>query len=123
MADPAYLSFYLGSDTVYVFCDVLHRMGRPPYVRFLINPNTMQLVMQPYHKKEFTSFRVPKAIYENLPGKHIGFRVRSRAFCQLLAAKMGWSADRSYRIPGMVYPKYSMARFDLVEAREINAGC
>lgn len=123
MADPAYLSFYLGSDTVYVFCDVLHRMGRPPYVRFLINPNTMQMVMQPYHKKEFTSFRVPKAIYENLPGKHVGFRIRSRAFCKLLAAKMGWSADRSYRIPGMVYTKYSMARFDLVEAREINAGC
>ena len=76
MAEPAYLSFYLGSNTVYVFCSVLHRMGRPPYVRFLINPNTMQLVMQPYHKKEFTSFRVPKAIYENLPGRHAARKTR-----------------------------------------------
>lgn len=123
MAEPAYLSFYLSSDTVYVFCDVLHRIGRPPYVRFLINPNTMQLVIQPYHKKEFTSFRVPKAMYKNLPEKHVSFRIRSRAFCQLLAAKMGWNADRSYRIPGTVYSKYSIARFDLIEAREINAGC
>lgn len=123
MAEPAYLSFYLGSDTIYVFCRVLHRMGCPPYVRFLINPDTMQLVIQPYHKKEFTSFRVPKAMYEDQPEKHVSLRIRSRALCQLLAAKMGWNSDRSYRIPGMVYPKYSLARFDLVEAREINAGC
>lgn len=123
MAESAYLSFYLASDTVYVFCSVLTKMGCPTYVRFLINPDTMQLVIQPYHKKEFTSFRVPKALYKNLPGKHVSFRIRSRAFCQLLAAKMEWNADKSYRIPGTVYPEYSIARFDLTRAQEINAGC
>ena len=66
----------------------------------------MQLVIQPYHKKEFTSFRVPKMLYKNLPGKHVSFRIRSRAFCQLLAAKMEWNVDKSYRIPGMFYPEY-----------------
>ena len=123
MAEPAYLSFYLGSDTVYVFCSVLQKMGCPAYVRFLINPDTMQLVMQPYDKMGFTSFRVPKALYENPPGKHVSFRIRSRAFCRLLAAKLEWNVDKSYRIPGTVYSEYLIARFDLLEAREINAGC
>ena len=123
MAEPAYLSFYLGCDTVYVFCSVFQKMGHPAYVRFLINPDTMQLAIQPYHKKEFTSFRVPKALYKNLPGKHVSFRIRSRALCQLLAAKMEWDVDKSYRIPGAVYPEYLIARFDLTKAQEINAGC
>lgn len=119
MAEPAYLSFYLASDTVYVFCSVLQKMGRPTYVRFLINPDTMKLAMQPYHKKEFTSFRVPKALYEDLPGKHVGLRICSRAFCQLLAAKMDWDVDKSYRIPGAVYPECFIACFDLTKAKEM----
>lgn len=122
MAEPAYLSFYLGSDTIYVFYGVLQRLGRPTYVRLLINPGTMQLAMLPYHRKEFTSFRVPKALYGDPPGRRAGFRIRSRAFCQLLAAKMEWDADKSYRVPGEVYPKCFIARFDLERGREINAG-
>lgn len=121
MAEPAYLSFYLASDTVYIFCDVLRKIGRPVYTRFLINPSTMQLVVQPYHKKEFSSFRVPKALYKPPLGKQVSFRIRSRAFCQLLAAKMKWDAARSYRVPGTVYPEYSIARFDLTRAKEINS--
>lgn len=97
-------------------------MGRPAYVRFLINADTMQMVMQPYHKKEFASFRVPKALYENSQGKRVSLRIRSRAFCQLLAVKMGWDVDKAYRIPGTVYSEYPIARFDLVEAKEINVG-
>ncbi len=122
MSEPAYLSFYLGSDTIYIFCSVLKRMGRPTYVRFLIDADTMRLAMQPFHKKEFTSFRVPKALYVDRPGKHVSFRIHSRAFCQLVAVKMGWNADRSYRIPGTVYSKCSTACFDLTGAKEIHAG-
>lgn len=119
MVEPAYLSFYLASDTIYVFCDVFQKMGRPAYVRFLINPDTMQLVLQPYHQKEFASFRVPKALYAAPPKTYAGFRIRSRAFCRLLAAKMIWDGDKSYRIPGAVYSTFRTARFNLANAQEI----
>lgn len=122
MAEPAYLSFYLSTDTVYVFCGVFQKLGCPAFVRFLINPDTMQLMMQPYHKKVFTSFRVPRELYQVPSSKHTGFRIRSRAFCRLLASKMEWDVDKSYRIPGAVYTKCQLARFDLANAQEINAG-
>lgn len=93
-------------------------MGRSAYVRFLINADTMQMIMQSYHKKEFTSFRVPKTLYMDLPGKHNSLRIRSRAFCRLLAARMGWDVDKTYRVPGIVYSKCHMVRFDLVKAVE-----
>ncbi len=123
MSEPVYLSFYLSSNTVYIFCGALRKMGRPAYVRFLIDANAMRLAMQPYHKMEFTSFRVPKALYDDQPGKHVSFRIHSRAFCQLIAVKMGWDADKSYRIPGAIYSKCSTACFNLADAREIHTGC
>lgn len=123
MSEPAYLSFYLGSDTIYIFCGVLKKMGRPAYVRFLIDANAMRLAMQPYHRMEFTSFRVPKALYDDQPGKNVSFRIRSRAFCQLIAVKMGLDANKSYRIPGEIYPKCSTACFNLMDAREIHTDC
>lgn len=123
MAEAGYLSFYLSTDTVYVFRGVLQRIGCPAYVRFLVNPDTMQLVMEPYHQKEFTSFRVPKGLYKEPTESPAGFRVRSRAFCRLLAARLSWDADKSYRIPGVVYPNRAIAHFDLFKAREINTEC
>lgn len=123
MAESGYLSFYLSTDTIYVFRGVLQRTGCPAYIRFLLNPDTMQMVVEPYHKKEFTSFRVPKGLYKEPAENRAGFRIRSRAFCRLLAARLNWDASKSYRIPGVVYPNCAIARFDLLKAREINAEC
>lgn len=122
MADSTFVSFYLRYDTVHIFCDALRKIGRPEYIRFLVNENSLQMVMQAHDKKEFISFRVPKALYGHQYGTRKRMHIRSKAFCQLLAAKMGWEPTKSYRIPGIIFPSQNLVRYDLALANEIQVG-
>lgn len=90
-------------------------MGAPRYIRFLVHAEKLQIVMQTYHKKEFISFRVPKEVYS----KSGSMEVASKAFCQLVAMRLGWDISRSYRIPGIIYPAQKIVIFDLTKSIEI----
>ena len=113
------LSFYLRSNTVRVFTNALREIGEPKFIRFLINEERMEMVLQPYHKKDFQSFRVPKGLYQ--PDSTQSMRVHSQAFCRLLAMRLGWDCDESYRVPGTVIRTQRMIVFQLRHARQISS--
>jgi len=71
--------------------------------------------MQSYHKQDFISFRVPKAIFSGGGSMEIS----SKPFCRLLAMRLGWDTNKSYRIPGRYFPSQKIVRFDLASAVEI----
>lgn len=119
MSENTYISFYLRYNTVHVFVNAVREIGRPKFVRFLVNGNEMMMVMQPHYRKEIVSFRVPDSILMNSYGTHDAFQIHSKAFCQVLSGKMGWDSSCSYRIPGKIYPKQQIVRFDLKQAELI----
>lgn len=123
MAEETFISFYLRSSTIRVFNAAVRKIGQPRFIRFMINPDTMQLAMLPAVKKDFQSFRVPKGLYSS----HVGndaMQVHSQKLCRALAFQLGWELDRSYRVPGKVFEEQQIARFDLCRAsviRRINS--
>lgn len=121
MAETTYISFYLRYNRIHIFCKALRDVGKPEYVRLLINADHMRLVMQSYHKKDFRSFRVPKAIYNHQQGENESMELHSRAFCLLLAGKLGWDTARSYRVPGIIYGSQKLVCFDLNQAALIRS--
>ena len=116
MADTTYISFYLRYNRIHIFCKALRDVGKPEYIRLLINADQMRLVMQSYHKKDFRSFRVPKVVYNRRPGGNEGMEIHSQAFCLLLADRLGWDTARSYRVPGVIYGSQKLVCFDLNQA-------
>ena len=115
MSTSTYISFYLRSNKIHIFSAALREIGTPRYIRFLVHAEKLQLVMQAYHKKEFISFRVPKeGIFT-----YGSMEVASKAFCQLVAVRLGWDITKSYRIPGIVYPAQKIVVFDLTKSIEI----
>lgn len=116
MADTAYISFYLRYNRIHIFCKALRDVGKPEYIRLLINADHMRLIMQPYHKKDFRSFRVPKSIYSRQCGGNDRMELHSQAFCLLLANRLGWDTARSYRVPGIIYGGQNLVCFDLNKA-------
>lgn len=121
MNDTTYISFYLRYNRIHVFCKALRDVGKPEYIRLLINADQMRLVMQPYHKKDFRSFRVPKAIYSRQHGGNNSMELYSQAFCLLLANRLGWDTTRSYRVPGIIYGGQALVYFDLNKAALIDS--
>lgn len=114
-----YLAFYLRSDTARVYVGALRGIGEPKIIRFLINPDTMEMIMQPYHRKEFQSFRVPKGVYEPDHGIYRSMQVHSKEFCRLVAGQLGWTDQVSYRVPGKIYRERKMVLFELRKAEII----
>ena len=118
MTTQTYLSFYLRTSTIRVFNEAVRSIGRPNYIRFLLNTETMQIAMIPAYNKDFQSFRVPKALYSS----HVGNKammVHSQKLCRILAAQLGWNGEYSYRVPGTVFEEQKVARFDLAHATQI----
>ena len=118
MTEPSFISFYLRSNTIRVFVSSIRSIGQPHYVQFLINTETMQLVMMPAESKGFQSFRVPKGIIEPST-KRQRMTIRSQQFCRLLAQRLAWDSNFSYRVPGTVFTAQRIARFDLSKAAVI----
>lgn len=120
MGEATYISFYLRYNTMHVFVKAVREIKQPRYVRFLVNGDEMMMVMQSYHKKEFVSFKVPDSIYKSESGNCTAFQIHSKAFCRVLAKRLGWNESCSYRIPGVIYPQQQLVRFDLKKAVPIN---
>lgn len=114
------ISFYLRDYTVRVFTNALRALGKPKYVRFLINPDTLKMAMTEHRQKEFTSFRVSRKIFED--SKYKSFRIYSKKLCVLIANRMNWEPDRSYWVEGRIYPDQKVVIYDLTSAKEIILG-
>ena len=119
MNNTTHISFYLRLNTLYVFSKDLQAMGKPAFIRLLINPDTKQMVLQPYNKLHFCSFRVPKDIYLPQHSKETMMRICSQPLCKMLARQFQWDEEASYRIPGTIYKKQRIVLFDLEKADAI----
>lgn len=118
MSEQTFISFYLRSYTIRVFVTSIRSIGQPRFIRFMINTETMQLVMIPADRKDFQSFRVPKGVLN--PGtKRQKMAIHSQQFCQLLSKRLGWDTNYSYRVPGTVFAEQKLARYDLSKATVI----
>ena len=110
------ISFYLKSSRVHVFVEALRGMGCPSRICFLINKEGNSLLMVPYGKRDFISHAVPKDVYSGCDC----MEVSSLKLCRIIANLHGWEMDKSYRVPGTVYPEQRMAIFYLPKAVIIN---
>ena len=85
------------------------------YIRFRINGETNQMIIEPFDKKKFTSFRVPQNLYDETGG----MALHSKSFCRIMANRMKWDINHSYRIPGKVYEDQRIILFELSLAKMI----
>lgn len=73
-----------------------------------INEEGTLLAVEPYHRKTFTSFSVPKDLY-SYNGEMV---VYSKSLCAVLYSRLDWNKDTSYRIPGKIL-KEKKQRFSI----------
>lgn len=111
-----YISFYLSDNTIRIFKSTVRKLGTPPFLQFLIHPNGQSMVMQPYETRSFTTIRVPKNLYSD-NGKTQAY---SKGLCRLLANKLNWDINCSYRIPGRLIPQQKLVVYDLSQATVIS---
>lgn len=112
MDEQPYLSLYLRANTIYIFRSAIKILDYPPYIRFLISQDGTQLLLERYDRKSLTSFKIPK----NFDSSSHGIRVVSKKFCMILASIQNWDPQKSYRVPGKVFPASKVIRFDLSQA-------
>lgn len=70
------------------------------------------MILLPYPKKTFTTLRVP----ENIFGENGGMRIHSKGLCSILAERLGWEMELSYRIPGRMLVGQRAVLFELSRA-------
>ena len=112
-----FISFYMKKYTFRISTRAIRVLDNPVYVRFLINPDKNLMAMESYDKIELTSFRIRRSILED--SKYHSFKIASKKLCTLLARRMNWKTDRSYRIPGKIHPEKKIVIYRLEEAKEI----
>lgn len=113
--DTTYISFYNKGGTIRIFKRALRSIGKPKFIRFLLHEENRLLLLEPYEKITFTSFRMPQN-FEDDNGK---FDVYSKAFTRLISKAMGWDSQRSYRIKGEIDENKQTIIFDLSKAEII----
>ena len=116
MENNTYISFYLNGSTIRIFKKTVRAIGTPPFLQFLIHPDGRSMVMQPCDTRSFTTIRVPKNVYSD-NGKTQAY---SKGLCRLLANKLNWDINCSYRIPGRLIPHQQIVVFDLSQATVIS---
>lgn len=114
-SDTTYISFYLKSNTIRIFKKAIRGLGLPQFIRFRVNSEGTSMVLEKYDRITLTSFRIPKNI-EDVDGS---MDVHSKPFCRLMAFKLGWDVEKSYRIPGRVIQHQKVVVFDLTQAVQI----
>lgn len=107
-----YISFYLKANRIHIFVDVLRGLGSPSRICFMIEESGETLLVAPYGKRDFRSHYVPPVVYNGTGG----MEVCSFKLCRIIANLHHWDLDRSYRVPGKVYPEQKVAIFKLSEA-------
>ena len=112
MSTELCISFYLADHTIHIFRDAIRAIGTPKYIRFRLGKNEKAILLEPYDRKTFTSFCVPRNLYS----ENGCMRISSKPFCDLLAAKLCWRTDCSYRAFGRLFEKQKVIVFDFSSA-------
>ena len=84
-------------------------------MQFRIHYDGTSMILEPHESRTFTTIRVPKNIYTEKGN----MEVHSKGLCRLLANKLKWDINCSYRIPGKLIPQQQIVIFDLSKASVI----
>lgn len=115
MENSTYISFYSESGCIRIFKKSVRAIGLPRFIRFRINEDATSLILEPFDRISFTSFRVPA----NLNEEEGNMEVYSKGFIRGLSQRLGWELGRSYRVYGKVLSQQDVVLYDLTQAQEI----
>ncbi len=87
-------------------------MDNPKFIQFSVNKEGTLLAVEPYHRKTFTSFAIPRNLY-SYNGAMV---VYSKSLCSLIYNRLNWNKDKLYRIPGEILKEEKAAVFNLMNA-------
>ena len=114
--DVAYVSFYMRSNTIRIFKSTIRAMGTPKFIRLRIHETEGTMIIEPYDRITFSSFRVPFPLNDSKEGMDI----HSKRFIRIVAAPMRWDMERTYRVAGELYKEQRIVKFDLEQAVKIS---
>ena len=110
------ISFCLKSGRVTIFKTTLEVIGYPEFYRFLYNPDTKMMAIEP------CAMNAPGAYALVNVKKEETYDVSSIDFVRMMYRENGWKKQISYRIAGIAYPQDRAVEFDLTKALEIHEG-
>ena len=91
-------------------------MGVPKFIRLRIHETERAMIVEPYDKMAFSTFRVPFPFHDAKEGLDI----HSKRFTRLVAALMRWDTERTYRVSGEFYKTQKIVKFNLMQAVKIS---
>ena len=91
-------------------------MGMPKFIRLLIHETEGTMIIEPYDKITFSSFRV---LFPFNDAKE-GVDIHSKRFIRIVAALMRWDMERTYRVAGGLYERQKIIKLDLLQAVKIS---
>lgn len=112
MDKNTFISVRLTSGSIRIFKESIRLMDSPDFIRFSVNREGTLLAVEPYHRKTFTSFKIPRNLY-SYNGAMV---VYSKPLCRLLYNRLNWNKDKLYRIPGRILKEQRTVVFDLTNA-------
>lgn len=112
MDKNTFISVRLTSGSIRIFKETIRLMENPEFIRLSVNKDGTLMAVEPYHRKTFTSFTVPKNLY-SYNGEMV---VYSKSLCAVIYSRMDWNKDKLYRVPGKILKEEKTAVFDLTNA-------
>lgn len=112
----AYVSFYMRSNTIRIFKSTIRAMGTPKFIRLRIHETEGTMIIEPYDRITFSSFRV------SLPFKDAkeGLDIHSKRFIRIIAEFMRWDMEQTYRVAGELYERQKIIKLDLLQAVKLS---
>lgn len=110
------ISFSLKSGRITIFKTTLTVMGFPEFYRFLYNPDTHRLAIEPCEINDPGAYALVNV------KKDETYDVNSMDFVRMMYRENEWDGHISYRIAGRAFPKARAVEFDLTTALEIYEG-
>ncbi len=110
------ISFCLKSGRVTILKTTLEVIGYPEFYRFLYNPDTKMMAIEP------CAMNAPGAYALVNVKKEETYDVSSIDFVRMMYRENGWKKQISYRIVGTPHRQERAVEFDLTKALEIHEG-
>ena len=95
----------------------LHLLGDPEYIQFLVNPESLTLIIKSTSKTDHLSHRIR---WNLIGGKQCCDFYSYFLLKTLRDVNPGWEMNRSYRIYGSLNEKESLALFSLKDTIDID---
>lgn len=109
------ISFYLVTNRIHVYMNVLREIGSPKRICFMIDDSGSSLIVAPYEKRDLKSHEVPSIVYTS----DRSLEINSMKLCRIIADIQNWDLNKSYRVQGRVDKKRKVAIFDLTKNEQI----